>query len=155
MPGESHGSGRIRKGIRCGMFQLSRGYKQQHTHTIVTDFCQYNKPWRKRTRLLRGNLDTQDLQRWQRTCIGNTGICTRTHKPHFQLTGSDKQSIPWTRVAMPYPDRLCHDLAFVLTAHKQYSVICCAAVLLCLLLAVGVLFFVGLLCLLFVLFLVV
>lgn len=86
-----------------------------HTHVIVTDFCQFGTRWRKRTRLLCGNLQWDDAARCQRTCLGH-GICSRTNKPHFQLTGSNKHNIPWTRVAQPYPSQLCHSLAFALTA---------------------------------------
>lgn len=86
-----------------------------HTQVIVTDFCQFNTRWRKRTRLLCGNLQWDDIARCQRTCHGH-GICSRTNRPHFQLTGSNKQGIPWTRVAQPYPHQLCHALAFALTA---------------------------------------
>ena len=87
-----------------------------HTQVIVTDFCQYGKPWRKRTRLLAGNVDMDDFKRCERICVGVKGCCSRTQKPHVHLTGSSSKGIPMTRVAQPYPSRLCHDLAHALLA---------------------------------------
>lgn len=91
-----------------------------HTHTLVTDFCQFHTVWRKRTRLLAGNMDWNDFQRCGRLCVGNKGICSRTGKPHFQLTGSSPQGVPWTRVAQPYPHKLCRQIAHALTAHRTF-----------------------------------
>ena len=91
-----------------------------HVQTIVTDFCQFGTQWRKRTRFLCGNMDSIDLHRLQHTCT-NSGICNRTGKQHFQLIGSNKQGIPWTRIAQPYPQKLCRALAHALSAHKHYN----------------------------------
>lgn len=88
----------------------------QHTQVIVTDFCQFKKPWRKRTRLLGGNIDLCDFQRCEKICTGRKGLCSRTHKPHVHLTGSSSKGIPMTRLAQPYPAGLCHDLAHALLA---------------------------------------
>ena len=87
-----------------------------HTTTIVTDFCQWGTRWRKRTRLLAGNINPIDLERLQRFCRDSKGLCSRTGCQHFQLTGSNSHGVPWTRVAQPYPARLCHSLAHSLLA---------------------------------------
>lgn len=87
-------------------------------HVRVTDFCCYGTKWRKRTRLLIGNVEYEDSLRLQRTCSGTRGFCGRTNKQHFQLTGSGPGGVPWTRIAQPYPKRLCHHLAHVLLAYK-------------------------------------
>ena len=73
-----------------------------HVRTVLTDFCQYGCAWRKRTKLLIGNLDAQDVSRLEKLCTGR-GLCSRTHKPHFHLTGSNHLGTPWTLVAQPYP----------------------------------------------------
>ena len=86
---------------------------------VATDFCQFGTPWRKRTLLLCGNLDSQDVDRLQRQCQGPT--CSRSGRPHFQLTGSNAKGIPWTRVAQPYPAALCKALAFSLTCPSHYN----------------------------------
>ena len=84
----------------------------------VTDFCQFDTPWRKRTLFLTGNLDAEDISRLQRRCEGH--ICSRSHRKHFQLSGSNAKGIPWTRIAQPYPHKLCKQLAFCLTCPTHY-----------------------------------
>lgn len=88
--------------------------QSNHTHALLTDFCQFGTRWRKRTKLLFGNLAEDDIARCSRMCHGPPGICSRTHKHHFQLTGSNRNGIPWTRVAQPYPAALCHNIAYTL-----------------------------------------
>jgi len=87
---------------------------------VFTDFCQFGTLWKKRTKFLCGNLDSQDVARIGRLCQGK-GICSRTQKKHFQLSGSNHQGVPWTRVAQLYPAQLCKQLAFALTAPTHYS----------------------------------
>eukprot|EP00438_Fugacium_kawagutii_P016537 Skav227298 [mRNA] locus=scaffold2645:95140:99516:- [translate_table: standard] len=89
-----------------------------HVRVSVCDFCQYGTKWRKRTRFVSGNLDECDLGRIQCRCHGKPGWCSRTGRKHFQLTGSNRHGIPWTRVAQPYPAQLCHHLAHALTAYR-------------------------------------
>lgn len=102
---------------------LKRLASASHVRTVLTDFCQYGCAWRKRTKLLIGNLDAQDVCRLEKLCTGR-GLCSRTHKPHFHLTGSNHLGIPWTLVAQPYPSGLCRDLAFALTSPSHYSPPC-------------------------------
>jgi hypothetical protein len=85
---------------------------------VVSDFCQFGTKWRKRTRFLCGNIDYNDLHRVRHMCLGKE-VCNVTGKPHFHLTGS-QHGIPWTRIAQPYPPRLCHGLVHALTAHVVY-----------------------------------
>ena len=97
--------------------------KQQHIHVVTCDFCQYNKPWRKRTRFFTGNICYDDLHRIQLLCTGKHGICSRTRRPHFHLTGCNSHGQNWTAVAQPYPSKLCEGLAYALTAHKHYNTV--------------------------------
>jgi hypothetical protein len=83
----------------------------------VVDFCQYGEQWRKRIQLVSGNVDVQDAERLSHICTGKHGICSRTNQAHFQLSGSSPQGVPWTAIAMPYPGKLCHDLAHILCGH--------------------------------------
>ena len=81
-----------------------------HTQVKVVDFCAYGTPWRKRTRLMFGNVDACDLARLDRCrCIGR--YCSFQSGRHFQLTGAGPNHKPWTLIAQPYPARLCRDLA--------------------------------------------
>ena len=95
----------------------------KHVRAVFTDCCQYGCRWRKRSNLLCGNLDAQDVARLEKLWTGR-GLCSRTHLPHFQLTGSNHQGIPWTRIAQPYPTGLCRDLAFTLTSPSHYTPPC-------------------------------
>ena len=85
-----------------------------HTHLVETDFCQFGTRWRKRTKLLAGNMTSDDIARCSQLCCGAPGVCDRTGKGHFQLTGSARNGVPWTRIAQPYPKKLCHHLAYAL-----------------------------------------
>jgi hypothetical protein len=95
--------------------QLDKLLHSANCHVVVADFCQFGTKWRKRTRFLCGNIDPLDLQRVNLKCSGH-GWCSATNKPHFQLTGSNNKGIPWTRIAQPYPTKLCHALAHALTS---------------------------------------
>eukprot|EP00972_Heterocapsa_arctica_P006127 902429-Heterocapsa_arctica.AAC.1 len=44
-------------------------------HEVVTDYCQWGKPWRKRTRFLVGNVAEDDLAKLGRFCCGR-GKCS-------------------------------------------------------------------------------
>lgn len=87
---------------------------------ITLDFCQFRTKWRKRTTMLCGNLDHQDLERLNRRCRGSNGICSRTQQKHLQPTGTHK-GVCWTKIAQPYPIPLCKQLAFVLTSPSHYN----------------------------------
>ena len=68
----------------------------------TSDFCQYGKPWRKRTNVCTWNVDPGELV--TNTCKGRGGVCSRTHKKHIVLKGlHPTRHIPWTKVAEPYP----------------------------------------------------
>ena len=93
-----------------------------HVHCRVVDFCMYKTPWRKRTRLVFGNINMADTERFlHRFCSGQGGVCDTSRKKHFHLTGSARDGRPWTLIAQPYPSGLCHDIAYSLTS--KYNVI--------------------------------
>ena len=100
---------------------LKRLARQKHVQTVVVDFCQFGTSGRKRTRLLCGNIDNEDLHRLRnKICSSNTGICSATGKPHWHLSGPNPQGIPWTLIAQPYPHKLCSAFAYALTANKHH-----------------------------------
>ena len=75
-------------------------------HHVNTDYCQFNKPWRKRTKIATWN--THELDSFERHCTGKQGLCSRTQRPHIVLTGTDRASGRlWTQVAEPYPRAFC------------------------------------------------
>ena len=91
--------------------------------SVVTDYCQWGKPWRKRTRFLVGNVSPEDLTKLNRVCSGRR-ICSRTGRPHQHLEGAGPGGIRWTLLAMPYPARLAHVLASILVskARSDYNI---------------------------------
>ena len=95
--------------------ELQALINDDRTELIQNDFCQFGTRWRKRTWFLAGNLDVCDLQRLRKQCCGTGGVCSRTKRPHLVLTGSSPSGVPWTRIAQPYPRKLCSILAWILT----------------------------------------
>ena len=79
---------------------------------VVTDFCQWGVPWRKRTTLRLWCVQSPELL--AKRCIG-CGRCSRTGQPHVQLVGVAQCGRFWTSVAEPYPKPLCRRLAAALT----------------------------------------
>lgn len=71
-----------------------------HTHLVIADFCQYNRPWRKRTTFLCGNICSDDLRRLNHRCSG-VRTCDRTGRPHFRLTKKGPGGKHWTAIAIP------------------------------------------------------
>lgn len=72
-----------------------------------TDFCQENKPFRKRTQFMFAHTD---IRHCRRHCTAKRGVCSKSGKPHVQLVGS-KDGVFLTKWAEPYPHRLCQRLA--------------------------------------------
>ena len=88
-----------------------------HTQVKIIDFCAYGTPWRKRTRIMFGNVDSCDLTRFDKCrCAGQHGCCSFQAGKHFQLTGVGPHHRPWTFIAQPYPPRLCRDIAHALSS---------------------------------------
>lgn len=61
---------------------MQRLLKHRHVQLIVCDMCQYGTQWRKPTAILVWHCRPFSLK----ACSGH-GKCSRTHKPHLQLTG--------------------------------------------------------------------
>ena len=66
--------------------------------THVTDCCQDNSLWRKRTRFMCSGVDFSDVVR---SCCSTRGICSQTCKPH--LAGQPRGKQASKRAAQPYP----------------------------------------------------
>ena len=99
--------------------RMLRLRRRSFVQEVVTDFCMWGKPWRKRTRFLVGHADPADLDKLARRCHGR-GLCQRTGRPHVILTGSER-GIRRTLLAMPYPEELCHVLASILIDNARPS----------------------------------
>jgi hypothetical protein len=75
------------------------------------DFCQYGEDWKKPTTIM-GNF--WSISQLSKQCSTLHGLCSRTQRPHFALTGTDENNIFWTLRAQPYPHELCQKVAAVL-----------------------------------------
>ena len=71
------------------------------------DFCQFQCPWRKRTRLMYINVD---LVTAFKSCSSKSGICDRTGLPHVILSGS-RGGVFMTHIAEAHPKPLVRSLA--------------------------------------------
>ena len=101
---------------RCWQLPPIRQLLQKNSAFLCRgDFCQWGTKWRKPTGFLFNHVD--DSYRLHRPCQGHPpGYCSRTGQRHWLLTGSGPGNKPWTKIAEPYPKKLCNDLAHVLTS---------------------------------------
>ena len=74
---------------------------------ITTHFCMFGKPWKKPTKFAGFHID---LGPAERRCHGRSE-CSRTARPHQGLQGTGPDGRMWTKIAEPYPARLCALLA--------------------------------------------
>lgn len=80
--------------------ELANDFKDQQVGFFTTDYCRWGTPWRKRTSFF-GNLGVSG-EKLLRAC----------RRPHIRLVGySAYHKTSWTRVAEPYPAKLCAALA--------------------------------------------
>jgi hypothetical protein len=98
--------------------QMQHLRRRKGVRMARADFCQWGMPWRKATGLLCG---VANVWRLDRRCSGCRGLCSRTHKPHQQLSGTDPASGQfWIHIAEPYPRGLCNDMVSTMVeADKQ------------------------------------
>ena len=74
---------------------------------VICDFCQYGVPWLKPTEYSCFNfLSDFELLR----CSGSFKQCSRSCQPHTPLSGTC-DGLFLTKLAEPYPDRLCIQIA--------------------------------------------
>ena len=101
---------------RCPPYaeEIDRGLKHQDVVFLHTDFCQWGTRWKKPTGLLTANLKECHTKKLSCQCSGPPGICSRTGRRHFVLTGSAPGGKPWTLVAQPYPKPFSASLAAAL-----------------------------------------
>ena len=90
-------------------------------HFIVADFCQYGTRWRKSTGFLCVNFQSHEVAGLGKRCKTCKGLCSRTHAPHQVLSGTAPGGTPWTRIAQPYPSKLCAKLADLLVMNRNPS----------------------------------
>ena len=76
----------------------------------ISEFCQWGTPWRKSTGFLAVHLDLSPVAAHR--CLGaKRGLCKRTNLPHVVLAGLDANKQFLTKIAEPYPVKLCNAIA--------------------------------------------
>ena len=85
---------------------LSSLLRRRDFSFTVTEFCQWQKlPFRKATGFLHTCVA---LSLGERRCLGaRRGLCAATQQPHRPLTGQTPDGKLWTKIAEPYPRKLC------------------------------------------------
>ena len=82
-------------------------------YALLTDQCQRGARWRKTMQLLTGNLDSFGRDRLSRRCSCIDGRCSRSGRPHGQLSGQAPNGKAWTSIVEHYPRELCHEIISV------------------------------------------
>ena len=87
--------------------------RKRNVSTFFVGFCMFNRPWKKPTTTFAGvHVSFAHLQSY--CCIGRKrGICLHSGKPHLPLSGQTSSGEWLTKIAEPYPTRLCNCLAKV------------------------------------------
>ena len=76
------------------------------------DFCAYGLNWRKATGLLHWNF--HNIVSACQTCVSHCGRCGFSGRKHIILSGTDASGQWLTRVAQPYPHKMCQKIAGLL-----------------------------------------
>ena len=102
------------------MFHFPRLVRLLDSALVVnSDYCQFNTPWRKITKVAAWNscvLDALDKQ-----CSGRNGICSRSGKHHIVLQGKPPGgSKCWTLIAEPYPRSWAKAAANIMIQSMQH-----------------------------------
>ena len=80
--------------------------RRKHVQLAMVEYCMFGMNWRKSTKLLGVWLDLSLLSSYR--CVGSKrGLCRRTCRPHVPLQGVNEQGIWLTKLAEPYPQKLC------------------------------------------------
>lgn len=85
---------------------VQRLLRRKHVQLATVEYCMFGMRWRKSTKFLGVWIDLTLLSAYR--CIGSKrGLCRRTCLPHVPLQGVNEQGIWLTKLAEPYPHKLC------------------------------------------------
>ena len=84
--------------------------RRKWVYKYVTHYCFWGMPFKKATTFVSVHFQLTRLE--DSVCVGaRRGICAFTGEPHFQLCGQDSQGRWFTKLAQPYPTKLCTAVA--------------------------------------------
>ena len=80
--------------------------------SVICHMCQFGTPWKKATRVQAWGVG--DLWELEKKCSGHRGICSRTARPHLELSGRAPGGKHWTAIAAAYPAAFARAAAAIL-----------------------------------------
>ena len=90
--------------------QVQYVLRRKCAQTWTAEFCMFGAPWRKPTTFLAVYLSLEPLEPFR--CLGaKRGLCKRTSCHHLLLSGTNSKGQWLTKIAEPYPWKLCNKLA--------------------------------------------
>ena len=98
--------------FRIWLTSVVDGLQQKGALLSRTDFCAYGTPWRKSTGFLHHNIP--GLSFTCQCCTATRGRCCFSGRKHIVLSGKDASGLWMTRVAQPYPYKMCAAIAGLL-----------------------------------------
>ena len=94
--------------------------------SVVCHMCQFGAPWRKATRVQAWGIG--ELWELAKKCGGPRGLCSRTLRPHLELSGRAPGGKHWTAIAAAYPEAFARAAAAILvrTCESKRSLVVAA-----------------------------
>eukprot|EP00959_Pyramimonas_sp_CCMP1952_P004599 96460-Pyramimonas_sp.AAC.1 len=80
--------------------------------SVVCHMCQFGAPWRKATRVQAWGIG--ELWELSKKCGGPRGFCSRTLRPHLELSGRAPGGNHWTAIAAACPAAFTRAAAAIL-----------------------------------------
>ncbi len=90
--------------------QVQKLLRRRHVQVQHVEFCMFGTVWKKPTSFLGVWINLEPLMPFR--CIGcKRGLCARSGRAHVPLAGLGQNGVWMTKLAEPYPVRLCSKLA--------------------------------------------
>lgn len=90
--------------------QVQQLIRRKFVTQTTVEFCMFGTPWRKSTTFLAVHVSLELLQPFR--CIGSKrGICKHSGRSHLALAGQNAKGQWLTKIAEPYPNKLCQKIA--------------------------------------------
>ena len=84
--------------------------RRRQVSLVMTTFCAWGSPFGKATSFLSVYVDLWRLQDHKCTS-SRRGVCEYSQAKHVPIQGQNSQGQWWTKIAEPYPPRLCSAIA--------------------------------------------
>ena len=81
--------------------RFQRLLNMEGSTSVICHMCQFGAPWKKATRVQAWGVG--ELWELAKKCSGPQGLCSRTARPHIELSGRAPGGRHWTAIAAAYP----------------------------------------------------